>query len=71
MIKTKAVRRFECESCQENLFECDGCGNYFEYDEDIYCIQQERMDNLHYHEKCCPVVTDVEERRQKHANNKA
>ena len=37
----------------------------------IWCIHQERMDNLHYHEKCVPVVTDVEERRKKHADNQA
>jgi len=70
MIKTKAVKRFVCNGCQEDLFRCDGCGNRFEDDETIYCVHQQRTDCLHYHERCVPVVDDIEEKRKNHANKK-
>jgi predicted amidophosphoribosyltransferase len=41
---------FNCSNCSAKLLKCDGCGEYFEHDEDIGCDEE---NSKHYHAIGC------------------
>lgn len=36
-VKTQAKQSLYCPECDENIYKCDRCGEYFELGESVYC----------------------------------
>lgn len=39
----------ECSNCGNDIYTCDGCDDYFDDTEEIYCDEE-----FHYHPNCKP-----------------